>query len=49
LRNHWLANSIFRSLAAIMDAGEMAWNRFAVDHALIRSLCAVGWVPLPHP
>jgi hypothetical protein len=33
------------SLAAIMDACETAWNRFAADHALIRSLCAVGWAP----
>lgn len=43
LRSHWLANSVFRSLADIMDACETAWNRFAADHALIRSLCAVGW------
>jgi len=28
LRSHWLANSVFRSLADIMDACEMAWNRF---------------------
>jgi hypothetical protein len=26
-----------------MDACETAWNRFATDHGLIRSLCAVGW------
>jgi len=45
LRSHWLANSIFPSLADIMDACETAWNRFAADHALIRSLCAVGWAP----
>ena len=42
LRSHWLANSVFRSLADIMDACEMAWNRFATDHGLIRSLCAVA-------
>src|SRR5437660_8286064 len=45
LRSHWLANSVFPSLADIMDACETAWNRFATDHALIRSLCAVGWAP----
>ncbi len=45
LRSHWLANSIFPSLANIMDACETAWNRFAGDHGLIRSLCAVGWAP----
>jgi len=45
LRSHWLANSVFRSLADIMDACETAWNRFAADHALIRSLCAVAWAP----
>ena len=45
LRSHWLANSVFISLADIMDACETAWNRFAVDRALIRSLCAVGWAP----
>ena len=45
LRSHWLANSVFPSLADIMDAGQTAWNRFAADHALIRSLCAVGWAP----
>ena len=43
LRSHWLANSVFPSLADIMDACETAWNRFATDHGLIRSLCAVGW------
>src|SRR5260370_596585 len=46
LRSHWLANSVFRSLADIMDACEMAWNRFAADHSLIRSLCAVAWAPV---
>jgi hypothetical protein len=45
LRSHWLANSVFRSLADIMDACEMAWNRFAADPGLIRSLCAVAWAP----
>ena len=45
LRSHWLANSVFPSLADIMDACETAWNRFAADHSLIRSLCAVGWAP----
>jgi transposase len=43
LRSHWLANSVFISLADIMDACEMAWNRFATNHGLIRSLCAVAW------
>ena len=47
LRSHWLTNSVFRSLADIMDACETAWNRFATDHALSRSLCAVGWAPSP--
>jgi transposase len=45
LRSHWLANAVFPSLADIMDACETGWNRFAADHALIRSLCAVGWAP----
>jgi transposase len=27
LRSHWLANSVFRSLADIMGAWEMAWKR----------------------
>ena len=45
LRSHWLANSVYRNLADIMDACETAWNRFAADHALIRSLCAVAWAP----
>jgi transposase len=45
LRSHWLANSVFASLADIMDAGETAWNRFATNHRLIRSLCAVAWAP----
>src|SRR2546423_11307269 len=43
LRSHWLANSVFSSLADIMDACEMAWNRFANNHGLVRSLCAVAW------
>src|ERR1700757_4061549 len=38
LRSHWLANSVFISLAGIMDACEMTWNRLATNHALIRSL-----------
>jgi hypothetical protein len=45
LRSHWLANSVFRSLGDIMDACETAWNRFAADDALIRSLCAIAWAP----
>ena len=45
LRSHWLANSLFASLADIMNACEIAWNRFATNHGLIRSLCAVAWVP----
>jgi hypothetical protein len=45
LRSHWLANSVFRSLADIMDACETAWNRFATNTGLVRSLCAVAWVP----
>ena len=43
LRSHGLANSVFTSLAEIMDAGEAAGNRFATNHRLIRSLCAVSW------
>ena len=45
LRSHWLANTVFSSLADVMDACEMAWNRFATNHRLIRSLCAVAWAP----
>ena len=45
LRSHWLANSVFRSLADIMDACEMAWNWFATNTGLVRSLCAVAWAP----
>ena len=40
LRSHWLANSVFRSLAYIMDACETAWNRFAGDPGLNHSLQA---------
>ncbi len=46
LRSHWLANSVFSSLAAIMDACEAAWQRFAADHSLIRSLCAIVEAPV---
>jgi hypothetical protein len=28
-----------------MDACEMAWNRFATNNGLVRSLCAVAWAP----
>ena|SRR5947209_20217822 len=45
LRSHWLANSVFPSLADIMDASERAWNRFANNPTLVRSLCAVAWAP----
>src|SRR5271169_4343547 len=47
LRSHWLANSVFSSLADIMEACEMAWNRFANNHGLVRSLCAVAWASPP--
>jgi hypothetical protein len=30
---------------AHMDACETAWQRFAADRGLIRSLCAVAWAP----
>ena len=36
-RSHWLANSVFPSLADIMDACEMAWNRFAGDPGSVRA------------
>src|SRR6516162_3242878 len=45
LRSHWLANTVFISLADVIDACEMAWNRFATNHRLIRSLCAIAWAP----
>ena len=45
LRSHWLANSVFRDPGHIIDACETAWLRFAADHGLIRSLCAVTWAP----
>jgi hypothetical protein len=44
LRGHWLANSVFISLADIRCL-RVAWNRFATNHDLIRSLCAVAWAP----
>jgi len=31
LRSHWLANSVFISLADIMDACEMAWMLFGTE------------------
>jgi transposase len=45
LRSHWLANSVFASLADIMDACETAWNRFANTRGLVCSLCAVAGAP----
>jgi len=36
-------SSVFRDLAGLLDACEAAWNRFAADPDLIRSLCAVAW------
>ena len=45
LRSHWLANSVFTSLADIMDACETAWNRFAINNGLVSSLRAVAWAP----
>ncbi|MGH7059738.1 MAG: hypothetical protein ACREFH_05060 [Stellaceae bacterium] len=45
LRSHWLANSVFPSLADIIDACETAWQRFAADPGLVPSLCAVAWAP----
>ena len=45
LRSHWLANSVFRGGADIIDACAAAWNRFAADPGLIRSLCTAAWAP----
>src|SRR5690242_18558378 len=45
LRSHWLVNSVFSSLADIMDTCETAWNRFANNPILVLSLCAVAWAP----
>jgi hypothetical protein len=28
---------------------EMAWQQFATNHGMIRSLCAVAWAPASHP
>jgi hypothetical protein len=36
---------VFPSLMDIMDACETAWNRFANNHGLVRSLCAVAGAP----
>src|SRR5437764_835463 len=47
LRSHWLANSVFPSLADIIDASAMAWHRLANNHALVRALCAVASPPAP--
>ena len=38
--SHWLANPIFRDLKHIMDACEIAWQRFAADHGLISARSA---------
>ena len=45
LRRHRLANSVFRSLVDIIDACETAGNRFATNHGLVRSRCAVARAP----
>ena len=39
------AGRVFRGPADVIDAWETAWNRFSVDHALIRSFGAVGGAP----
>jgi putative transposase len=49
LRSHWLANTVFAGVAEIIDACAMAWNRFAGDPGLVRSLCAVPWAPAVTP
>jgi hypothetical protein len=45
----WVRRRMARNLCRIwysrMDACEMAWNRFATNRHLIRSLCAVAWAP----
>ena len=47
LPSHWLANSVFASLANIMDACGMALNRFTNTHGLVRLFCAVAWASAP--
>jgi transposase len=47
LRSHWLVNSVFAGVANIMDACEMALNRFTNNHGLVRSFCAVAWASAP--
>ena len=45
LRSHWLANSVFPSLADIMDSKRDGLEPVRGTHGLIRSLCAVTWAP----
>lgn len=47
LRSHFLSNRIFTDLAAIIEAGVDAWNRFIADPNRIASLCRVDWAVLP--
>jgi len=45
MRSKMAANSVYHSLADIMDKCEDAWKRFDTDHGLIRSLSAVARAP----
>jgi len=46
LRDNWLANRCYEGYEAILDACCEAWNWFADDPNMIRSLCSRQWAIL---
>ena len=43
LKSHYLANRVYADHDALYEAGIDAWNRFADDPELVRSVCHAAW------
>lgn len=43
IKSRYLSNRVFEDHDALFDAGENAWNRFAADKELVKSLCKSNW------
>jgi len=44
IKSRYLSNRVYEDHDALLDAGETAWNRFARDKDLVKSLCNSNWV-----
>jgi len=43
IKTRYLSNRVYADYDALFDAGESAWNRFAANKELVKSLCKSNW------